>query len=95
VVGVKSATEVIPGACGLAGFAVALLAGMSSDRGSASVLLGAIVAMVLCRLVGVFVASVCARLSEEAVRRHKESNPVPDVRAAIRAAGESSETGGA
>lgn len=91
----RSATEVIPGACGLAGFAVALLSGLAAERQAISVLIGAIVALLICRLVGTGVASVCSRLAEDAVRRHKDLNPVPDVRAALRDAAGPSEPAGA
>lgn len=90
----RSSTDVIPGACGLAGFAVALLAGMSSDRPAASVLFGAIVAMIICRLLGTGVGVICHRLADEAVRQYKASNPVPDIRAAFRAASTPSEGAG-
>jgi hypothetical protein len=85
---VKTATEVIPGACGLAGFAVALLSGLTSQREATSVLLSALVALVLCRMLGMGVAAVCGRLVQDAVHRHKELNPVPNVRAAMQSAAE-------
>ncbi|MBM4108091.1 MAG: hypothetical protein FJ255_04675 [Phycisphaerae bacterium] len=68
---------------------------MSADTPAASVIVAALVAMVLCRVLGTMVAHVCGRLADDAVRRHKESNPVPDVRAAYRAAHASTEGGGA
>jgi len=69
----------VSGACGLTGFAVAVLAGLAADNDTSVILTRALVAMMACYIVGVFLGSVAARAVNDAASLHATRFPAPDI----------------
>ncbi|MDX2130576.1 MAG: hypothetical protein SFY69_00815 [Planctomycetota bacterium] len=63
----------------LAGFAVAVVAGLSADIPATTVLARALLAMFACYVVGMGVGSVLSRVAREHVAQYRASNPIPSV----------------
>jgi putative Mn2+ efflux pump MntP len=61
---------------GLTAFAVAMVAGLAADNPAESVLLRAIVAMLVCQLIGGAVGMVGERVVRDAIREYKAAHPV-------------------
>ena len=75
----------VSGACGLTGFAIAILAGLAADNPASVILTRALIAMVACYAVGVFIGLIASRAVREATAIHIAGNPAPaldDVRRA-------------
>jgi hypothetical protein len=69
----------VSGACGLAGFAVAILSGLAADNPASVILTRALVAMVVCYAVGVFVGMLASRAVRQATIAHAEVKPAPAI----------------
>jgi len=69
----------IAGACGLTGFAVAILGGLAADNPAGVILTRALVAMVACYAVGVFIGMMAARAVHDATDAHVVKNPAPRI----------------
>lgn len=89
-------TKVIASSCGLAGFAVATLAGMFAANPADSVLIRALLALAACYIVGTGVGLACERTIARAITDYKHTRPVaPSDDAGLsmpRSAGSNSET---
>lgn len=78
----------VSGACGLTGFAVAVLGGLAADNPASIILTRALVAMTACYAVGMFIGFVASRAVRDVTVAHAINNPAPrieDVREAARA----------
>ena len=69
-------TKVIAACLGLAGFAAAILAGLSADNPAEVTLKRALYAMVLCWAAGLVIANVAFRAMQEHVDRYKRDHPL-------------------
>lgn len=68
------------GSCfAMAGFAVAILAGLSADLNTAQILQRAVVAMIFCYPVGMIAGMICQRVVDNHVAAHHVSNPTPSA----------------
>ena len=65
----------IAGLFGLAAFAVAILAGLTSGNSAQSVLTRALLAMLACYPIGLAVGMIALRLVDEHVEAHRSANP--------------------
>lgn len=81
-----STARLIASCLGLAGFAVAIVAGMAAGNPGGRVLTVALISMVALHLVGLVVGLVAERVVEEYVRQYKAVNPVDAPSAPARAA---------
>ncbi|MCB9848453.1 MAG: hypothetical protein H6814_08575 [Phycisphaeraceae bacterium] len=77
----------VSGACGLSGFAVAILAGLAADNPASVILTRALIAMFVCYAVGMFIGIVAARAVREAVVTHAQRNPAPEIEEVRRTSG--------
>jgi hypothetical protein len=68
---------VIAGCFALSAFAVAVLAGLSSDNPAGQVLGRAVACMVVCYPVGLIAGIVCVRVIGSHVEAHRLANPIP------------------
>ncbi len=72
-------SKIIAPVIALSGFAVALVAGMAAGNTAATTLSRALLAMVVCYLVGLALAAVGRRAIREHVDHYKSQNPIdPD-----------------
>lgn len=71
--------RIISVAFALCGFAISIIAGLAAGRPTFDTLALAMIALVICRMVGGVVASVGWGVVREHVDRFKAENPVPDV----------------
>jgi hypothetical protein len=78
--------KVIAGVFALAGFAVAMIAGLAAENSAARVLGTALVAMLICHLTGLLVGVVGERVVHEHVGRLRAAEPMPETRGAHAAA---------
>lgn len=69
----------VSGACGLTGFAVAILAGLAADNPASVILTRALIAMTACYAVGAFIAALASRAVRDATLAHARRNPAPDL----------------
>ncbi len=83
-------TTTIAAVFGLTAFAVSVLAGLSATVAGSTVLMRAMVAMVACYLLGLFVGMVGEHVASDYVKMYKAARPIPAP-----AAGEVSRGGGA
>lgn len=79
-------TKLAAASLGLAGFAIALVAGLAADNPADVVLGRALVALLLCNLAGWIAGVVAERTVAEGVARYREANPGPDEKASLNAA---------
>jgi len=85
----------VSGACGLTGFAVAILGGLAADNPSSVILTRALIAMVGCYVVGLFISSLATRAVRDAAASHVRANPAPGIDEVRGAAGLDQQVGGA
>jgi hypothetical protein len=71
--------KVIATAFAFAGFAVALLAGLASQSPMVDVIVRAMVALVVCRLVGWGAGVIIARSAESGLTAYESARPIPQV----------------
>lgn len=72
-------TKTIGAVLGLAGFVIAILAGMAAGNDAATVLLRALGALVVCNVVGLALGAVGERVIQEHISDYQKSNPVEDA----------------
>jgi hypothetical protein len=73
---VDNPTRVISGIVALAGFLVALVAGLAADNPADVVLTRALLAMLACNLLGSIVGAVAHWIGTEHVERFKQLHPI-------------------
>ncbi|MBK9189298.1 MAG: hypothetical protein IPM33_10130 [Phycisphaerales bacterium] len=71
--------KVIAAIFALCGFAMALACGILAGNPGINTLLNAIVALVVCHVVGVLAGLVLVRVGENQIAAHKAAHPVPEV----------------
>ena len=79
-------TRLIASSLALIAFAVAVLSGIAVDNPASTILWRAILAMVICYCLGLFIGSASQRAIEEAIEQHKKDNPLapkPDPNAPV------------
>lgn len=76
---VENGPKVIATAFALAGFTVALIAGMGAGNPAAGVLAKAIVSMVVCSLIGQIVGGVALRAVSDHLGEYRATNPIPEL----------------
>jgi len=69
----------VSGACGLTGFAVAILGGLAADNPTSVILTRALIAMAACYVVGAFIGLLASRAVRDATASHIAANPAPGV----------------
>ena len=77
----------VSGACGLTGFAVAILGGLAADNPTSVILTRALIAMAACYGVGMFIGYFASRAVRDAINTHSRSNPAPAIEEVRGAAG--------
>jgi hypothetical protein len=70
-------TKVIGACCGLAAFAIAVVAGMGAENIGEVILFRALVSMLVCQIVGIGLGMVIERVVTDSVRAHKAARPDP------------------
>lgn len=81
-----SPTKVISAIFALSAFAVATIAGMAAGNPAHDILANSLVCMLLCYVTGGMLAGIALRVVRTHVEAHLQSNPIPDLRAAMAAA---------
>jgi tetrahydromethanopterin S-methyltransferase subunit C len=71
------ATRVIAASLALAAFAVAIVSGLAAGNPARIVLLNAVVCMIVCQILGLFVGVLAERAVSEHVADYKSARPVP------------------
>lgn len=79
VYSVQTQAKVISATIALGGFVVALLSGMRAGNSAHLVLFDALVALLVCQLLGIAVGAVALRVIHDHVRQHKAEHPIPDI----------------
>lgn len=69
----------VSGACGLTGFAVAIIAGLAADNPSSVILTRALTAMAVCYVIGMILGYIASRAVADATAMHTLQNPAPDI----------------
>lgn len=69
--------KVIAAGFGLTAFAVAVVAGIAADNPSQVVLKHAIIAMICCQVVGLFIGALGERVVNDAVAEYQSRHPIP------------------
>jgi len=72
-----SVSKVMAGCFSMAAFAVAIIAGLSSGNPAVLILGRALIAMVLCYVVGLVVGVICERVIALHMQEHAEKHPLP------------------
>jgi len=72
-----SLTKVVAACCGLAAFAIAVIAGIVAENPGEVVLFRALVGMVACQIVGLGIGMVIERVVADSIQSHKVSRPGP------------------
>lgn len=72
-------TKVIASVFALSAFAVAIVAGMAAGVPASTVIVRAIVAMVICQILGWGIGFIMARVIREQVEAYREANPIPEM----------------
>ena len=72
-------SRVIAGCFSLAAFATAIVAGLASGNGAASVLVRASIAMFICYPLGLIIGAICQRIVSEYVRTHCQAHPMQET----------------
>jgi hypothetical protein len=70
-------TKVVSACCGLAAFAIAVVAGLSAENPGEVILFRALICMVACQLVGLALGMVIERVITDSIELHKQSQPDP------------------
>ena len=73
-------TKLIGAVCGQCAFAMAIVAGLSAGNPAETVIGRAIVAMLCVQLVGVLCGWIAERSVNDAVRRYRDTRPIPEVK---------------
>lgn len=71
-------TKVVSACCGLAAFAIAVIAGLSAGNSGEVILTRALICMVACQLVGLAIGMVIERVIVDSIEQHKSSLPDPE-----------------
>ena len=82
---VREPTRVIASVFSLCGFLVAVLAGWRAGASTGTILLNAVLAMIVCKAVGLLVGWMGQTVIKDFLIAHRNANPVPSVREAERA----------
>jgi hypothetical protein len=77
-------TKMVAAVFALCAFTVAIVAGMATGNPSEAVLTNALICLVLCHVLGLFVGAVGERALAETVAAHKAANPIPGGESASR-----------
>jgi len=72
-------TRTIGALLGLAGFIVAILAGMAAGNEAGATILRALAALIVCNLIGLVIGAVGERVVQDHVSKHKQANPVGSI----------------
>ena len=72
-------TRTIGAVLALAGFVIAILAGMAAGNEAATILLRALAALVVCNAVGLALGAAGERVIQEHISDYQKSNPVEDA----------------
>lgn len=73
------ATKTIATSLALTAFAIAAIAGLMAGNPAAHVLKVAIISMIVCHIVGVFVGMISEHAVSEYIAQARRANPIPDV----------------
>jgi hypothetical protein len=73
----------VAAAFSIAGFTVAIIAGLAADNPVTRVLQSAVIAMVLCYIAGLVIAAVAGRATAEHLAAYKAANPLPGAEAPV------------
>lgn len=76
---VNNPTRVISGMLALAGFSVAIVAGLWAGNPSGIVLTRALLAMLACNVIGAIIGATIHWIGTTHVNRYQQSNPIPSV----------------
>lgn len=79
VYSVQTQAKVIAAIIALGGFVVALLSGMRAGNPAHLVLFDALVALLVCQLLGIAVGAVATRVILDHVEQHKSQHPIPEI----------------
>lgn len=79
------ATKVIAASLALSAFAIAIIAGLVAGNPARTILFNAVVCMILCQLLGMFIGVIAERAVTEHLAAYKSANPVPDAASATSA----------
>jgi hypothetical protein len=63
----------------LAAFAVAVVAGLAGDNATRTILTNAIVAMIVCNVVGLLIGAVLERTIDDHMKQYRAANVIPDL----------------
>lgn len=75
-----AATKVVAASCGLAGFAIAVIAGLVADNPADVILTRAVISMIVCNIVGYVFGMACERVFVEGVAVYAAKvNPTKSV----------------
>lgn len=86
--------KVIAGCCGLAAFAIAVVAGLAADNPVDTILTRAMMGMILAWIIGGAVGMAAETAVNDALRSYKQANPLPDASAALAGPTQASQQGG-
>ena len=75
----NSTVKVIAGCAALAAFGVAVIAGLANHNSASLILTRALIAMVLCYLVGWIIGLICRHVLDDHVKAHQQAIPAPDL----------------
>jgi putative Mn2+ efflux pump MntP len=74
------ANKVIAASLALSAFAVAVVAGLAAGNPPRSILFSAVVSMIACQILGLFIGSLAERAIADHLAAHKAANPIPSAR---------------
>ena len=74
----RSVGSVVAGCFAMAGFAVAVIAGLTSGNPTTSILIRALIAMVACYPVGLLIGVICQQVVKDHLDEPARANLVPD-----------------
>ena len=76
------ANKVIAASLALSAFAVAVVAGLAAGNPARTVLFNAVVSMIACQILGLFIGSLAERAIADHMTTYKAANPIPSARRA-------------
>lgn len=79
------ATKVIAASLALSAFAVAIVAGLAAGNPARTVLFNAVVAMILCQILGLVIGALAERAISDHLAAYKAAHPIPGARGATSA----------
>jgi putative Mn2+ efflux pump MntP len=71
------ATKVIAASMALSAFAVAIVAGLAAGNPARSVLFNAVVSMIVCQILGLFIGAFAERAIADHMKAYKAAHPIP------------------